>query len=183
LVNKLLNNQEILTVDRLVLQGKQVEATIGNWLNYFLTEKGSGMFDAVALSDFMATAPAMKGLDEEGKWLVRNLLLTYRNLKFFPDSMPSDESSEWFFLPVEVAERPVARASAPVAGVTSSGTETQATAIQPAFKPDLPTVDFNVSPAKQAQLMELKKILNNYPAGSLERLALEEEINRLEEGS
>jgi len=168
LTNLLLNNREMLSSQRLVLEGKQVDPTVANWLAYWLRQQGSQMFDAVALSDFVATSPNAEPLDDEERQLLVNLLLTYRNLKFFPESMPGDDPKYWQIFPLLSEEEPLAAAPPDGAPPTVARplTEPQVSQIKPLAVPD-------------NQLAQLQALATQYPAGSLERLAVEEEIAKL----
>ncbi len=165
LANAMLSNNEKLTGQKITVNGKPAEPTIANWLAYFFQQKGSDMFDALALSDFITNAPEAKNLSAEEKRRLSNLLMVYRNLKFFPDSMVSNNPSDWFIFPLTAEE----------ASLTKPATQGAAPASQPA-----PSVAPSVwRPDAEAQIAELTAMAARYPEGSLERLALEEEIAKL----
>lgn len=179
----LLNNQEVLTTQRIVVDGKQVPATVANWLACFVKEKGGALFDAVVLSDFITNSPNAKFLDYDEKKLLSNLLITYRNLKFFPDSLESPDPKYWAIFPVAVPEEPLTK----TAGVTAAPADIDLT--RPLSAASAPKVFPKIVPvnpeeeAKRAlvaeQIAEAESLLTRYPAGSLERLALEEELDKL----
>jgi hypothetical protein len=52
------------------------------------------------LSDFLGTSENAKILDDKEKELVRKVLMCYRNVKFFPESMPSDNGEGWEMIPL-----------------------------------------------------------------------------------
>lgn len=147
----LYQNQERFTDKRFVLDEKEAEPTIANWLAYFIKLKTASMPDNMVLSDFVSKSENAKRLDEKEKRLLFKLLLVYRNIKFFPESMPSDDGEGWEIIPVEREEE---------AGVA------QQIAMQP--KPS----------SHEALIDELKGDINNYPEGSLEREILEEESEK-----
>ncbi len=181
LANLLLNNQETLTSQRLVLDGRQVDPTVANWLSYFITQKGSGMFDAVALSDFVTNSPNAKFLDFDEKKLLSNLLQVYCNLKFFPENLPSSDPRHWMIFPVAIPEEPLGR--------NVGAQETNSTRFAPVIPVTKPkifpkTTAVNHQEEAQAklkaqQITETQTLLARYPEGSLERLALEEELDKL----
>jgi hypothetical protein len=85
LLNVFLENQEIITGKKFVMAGKDTIGSVGNWLKDFISQHGSGAFDIVALSDFINNSENGRILDDEEKDIVSKILITYRNLKFFPD--------------------------------------------------------------------------------------------------
>ena len=174
LANAMLNNTERLTQTNIVFEGKQVEPTVANWLAYFFSQKGSDMFDSLTLSDFMTNSANAKLLDAEEKRLLTNLLFTYRNLKFFPASMNSNDPKDWFIFPSGVKEKPLTN--------TSFEPEPQ-TFFAPVQSPAQTGAPINyqppINPQAEAQIKELMAMAERYPEGSLERLAVEQEIKKL----
>jgi len=78
-----------------------VRGTVSNWLKNFIGTNGSAIFDSVALSKYLTGSKSGAKLSQEEKEKVRKVLLIYRNLKFFPDSMPDDNGEGWQILPFE----------------------------------------------------------------------------------
>jgi hypothetical protein len=185
LANLLLNNQEVLTNQRIVVDGRQVDATVANWLAYFISQKGSALFDAVTLSDFITNSPNAKFLDLDEKKLLSNLLIVYRNLKFFPDSLPSPDPKYWMIFPVTIPEEPIAKTVGVEANQAIIGL-TGALPVAPMAQPKIFPKTVQSSPEEEeqkalrdSQIAEAESLLERYPAGSLERLALEEELTKL----
>jgi len=144
LENAIFENKEKITTKEFILEGKAHSGSVSNWLKDFIKANGSENFDSVSLSHFIANSTNAKKLNQEEKDLVRKLLLTYRNLKFFPESMADMPVEQWEIIPVE---------------------------------------KMNVTPEKRVKregdrLDELKEIASQYPEGSLERKAIEEEIKK-----
>ncbi|MDP3900392.1 MAG: hypothetical protein Q8Q23_04915 [bacterium] len=102
-INLILVNDEKLTHSEFILNNKPTKPTIANWLKDFVYKNGAEMFDNVALSTYITDSPNTRNLEEEERMLVRKLLLLYRNLAFFPESMPADEAS-WEIIPIEREE-------------------------------------------------------------------------------
>jgi len=178
----LFNNQEVLTAQRIVLDGKQVDATIANWLAYFISQKGSALFDAVALSDFLTNSPNAKFLDFDEKKLLSNLLQVYRNLKFFPDSLPSNDPKYWMIFPVAIPEEPISRVASAEEATDLTRPIPPMSLAKPKVFPKVvtttPEEEANQA-LKDSQIKETETLLARYPEGSLERLALEEELTQL----
>jgi hypothetical protein len=83
---------------------KAAEETIGNWLKDFIEQKGSGIFNNIVLGDFLLKSVNAKKLNKNEKELVKKLLIFYRNLKFFPESMPNDAIENWQIIPFSEEE-------------------------------------------------------------------------------
>ena len=151
LENALYSNQEKLTGKEFILDGKLAQATVGNWLKDFIKQNGSGMFDELALSKYLISSANTKKLSEEEKKLLRKFLTLYRNLKFFPESMPTDGGEGWEIIPVERAE--------------------VLTKVKKGKKSPLPPLSRGGTQGGDAdtRLEELRAMASQYPEGSLER--------------
>ena len=125
-----------------------------DWLKDFIKQHGGEMFDNIKLSQYLSNSSNVKNLDEVEKQLVRKLLMLYRNLKFFPDSMPNDTGEGWEIIPISQEEGTLP--------TTRAGKES---------KKD----GFKITP-----LQELEILAKQYPKGSLEHRAIMEEIKKLE---
>jgi len=182
LASIMLNNNEMLTSEKIVLDGKQAEPTIANWLAYFLSQKGSTMFDSLALSDFITNSANAKSLDIGEKKLLTDMLAVYGNLKFFPISMGSNNPDDWHIFPLPPVEEEDENITPQSQNQESSYYDQpiQAPAEtrfeSPTEIPEQPKV---LSQETEAQIKELQEMAERYEANSLERLALEEEIVKL----
>ncbi len=175
----LYQNHEIMTNKRFVLDEKEREASIMNWLSYFIKFHGTDMPDGVILSDFITKSENAKRLDEDEKKLVYKLIATYRNIKFFPDSMPSDNGEGWEIIPFEralassvsIMSRP---ARPPRLSDRLGGAESQR------YEPG--SFEWQVVEEESKRELERRKLqalAKKYPEGSLERQAVEEELRKL----
>jgi len=126
--------------------------TVANWIKYFIATKGSDAFDNISLSSFLVQSPNAKVLNEKEKTRLRKLLTLYRNLKFFPDSMPNKTGDGWEIIPTQIADD-VQRETKVVKEKEVSESE--------------------------KKVQDLRLVLAKYPEGSLARRAVEEEIKRL----
>ncbi len=104
LINLIFNNQEELGSKQFVLNGRQAKPTIANWLKDFIQQVGVEMFDNLVLSNFITNSPNASILDSNERELLRKLLLTYRNLKFFPESMGDLPAEQWQIIPYQREE-------------------------------------------------------------------------------
>ncbi len=184
----LYENDERLTSDDIMLNGQPVRPTVGNWLKDFIGRYGSQASDSVSQSAFLINSENGRRLDDYERDRLAEVLKTYINIKFFPDSMPSDDGEGWAIIPGGTVE----------ASVNESATEEAETAAQsraaspapaapaakptPAPKPRAPQPVAQPAPAAipadDSEVMKLKNMLLQYPAGSLERKAIEEELQK-----
>ncbi len=171
LVDVLLTSQVKIGSDTIVMDGRQVEPTAANWLRYFNSQKGSQMFDVVVLSDFLVNTTNTKFLSAQDKDLLSRLLQLYRNIKFFPDSLVGDEPEKWEILTF------VGDPNYIYHDLNSSTIESQSKPSAPITSK--PTEDLVKPPVDYLKLEALRRLSEQYPANSLERLAVDEEIKRL----
>lgn len=174
LIAVLLNNDLKIGTETIVIEGRQIAPTAGAWINYFISQKGSVMFDAVLLSDFLVNAANAKFLSAIDKSKLSRLLWLYRNIKFFPDSLVGDDPEKWELLPN------VGDVNYKVVDVESNiekykDRNIESSAVNEVVKA-APERNFS---ADQSKVMGMKALAAKYPAGSLERLAIDEEIKRL----
>lgn len=161
LIGVLLNHGLEIGTETIVLDGRQLAPTVGAWINYFISQKGSIMFDAVTLSDFLVNAASAKFLLPTDKNILSRLLWLYRNLKFFPDSLVGDNPDTWEMLTyVDAPDYQIYDADSAGSATTS-------------------TTDSQPTQSNDAKINALQVLLKQYPDNSLERLAIEQEIKRL----
>lgn len=152
LVQSLLNNKEKLTNSQFLLNNNIQDGTVANWLKYFFEVKGTEMFDNIALSDFLIKSRNVKTATDYEKKLISKLLILYRNVKFFPNSMPNATGDGWEIIPTQATED-----------------------VQREIRVER---EKDVS-EKEKKVLELRTVLAKYPEGSLARRAVEEEIKRV----
>ena len=102
--NAMLNNQEKITTEQVTINNEKLPGTISNWLRCFINERGAVNFDSLSISEFLSSSRNTANLTAEEKKILSVLLNTYRNIKFFPDSMPSDDGSDWAIIPLPIME-------------------------------------------------------------------------------
>lgn len=170
LVKAMLENKEKISSAPFLLTKKQAEGTIANWLKYFIEEKGSGLFNNIVLTDFLVKSANARTLKEEEKNKVKKLLLIYRNLKFFPESMPNQTGEDWEIIPSQEEDS------------SEKARTVKAPALDaiPLKSSKMIAKERAVEDEKKKKIDELNKMLANYPSGSLARKALAEEIKKLE---
>jgi len=78
----LLANDQVLTKENLVLDGKSVKGTVKNWLtDYHRTAGGAGEISALQLSQYLINSPNTKNLSAESRSSLDYLLRFYEKLK------------------------------------------------------------------------------------------------------
>lgn len=103
-VDALLRNQEQLTIKEFFLGNKAEKPTIGNWLKDFISQYGSGDFDSLILSEYVATSTNSRKLDAREKNLLEKLIIVYHNLKFFAPSEEIISPEQLFIIPISATD-------------------------------------------------------------------------------
>ncbi|HTX86649.1 MAG TPA: hypothetical protein VMC41_01110, partial [Candidatus Nanoarchaeia archaeon] len=111
-------------------------------------------------------------LSESEKKIIIDLLTVYRNLKFFPDVFGDAPIDQWNILPVKPSE---VKKEIPLK--TRAALETARTSIPGRAEK---AAAEEKSAADEQKMRELREALDKYPASSLQRKAVEEEIKKLE---
>ena len=117
LLKSLTANAERLTAANIISRGRSIEPTIANWLKDFIALNGTGFFDLVKLSNYVTNSPNAAKLSDGEKQLLSHLLITYRNLKFFPDTLADLPPEKWEIIPIRETgvEKKAAKPAAPEA--------------------------------------------------------------------
>jgi hypothetical protein len=183
IIKSLALNAETLTSHALADGSRAVAPSVGNWLTDFIRFNGSGLFDNVALSRYMINSPNAKILNQAEKSLLTKLLVLYRNLKFFPESMAGLPVEEWEIFPLE-REKGVRLKARAVSGPPRTAGEKEIEELKQAEENYQPggierlALEEEIGEKKQAA--NLRALAARYKEGSLERKAIEEEIRKLE---
>jgi len=154
--------------------------SITNWFQDFISQKGSAMFNDIALTDYIAHSFNCQKLNDENRRLVRKLLILYRNLKFFPASMPNDTGEDWEIIPIDDKVREFNRGAL---GAPKTAEEKNIDVLQAesqgygADSLEKKVIEEKISNEKKIE--GLRIMANRYPEGSLEWRALMDEANKL----
>jgi hypothetical protein len=97
----LYENEEEVTSKSLSINGENVRGTVSNWLKDYISQYGSQTYDSMSQSAFLINSNNAKNLTPGERELLAKVLKTYINIKFFPDSMPSDDGEGWEIIPVD----------------------------------------------------------------------------------
>lgn len=172
----LLQNQEKITEQSLVINNEKYPGTVTNWLRCFVIEKGADNFNSLSISEFLGLSKNAANLPEIDKKILRSLLNTYRNIKFFPESMPSDDGTDWTIIPLP--EEVISLDES--IDITSDAKTEQI--IDPEMQPLKIEADSKIIPANPEninKINQLQLMLKRYGPDSLEAQAILEEIAKL----
>lgn len=181
LERSLLNNNEELVQEAILLKDKQIISTISHLLKDFIRQNGSDLFDTVEALSYITVLDNIRKLSDQEKRLALKVLNVYRNIKFFPDSMPDDNGETWEIIPIDrIGNTEKART---VSGPPKTIEEKQIDQLVK-IKTDERTnplarraLDEEIEAKKKIE--NLKIMANRYKEGSLERRAIEDEIRKL----
>jgi hypothetical protein len=101
LQNALFSNQENLTDKYVILDNRNQPPTVANWLKDFITMQGTNNFNELMLSQYLIRSQNARNLGPKEKEVLRKLLILYKNVKFFPDSMKDIPPDKWEIIPVD----------------------------------------------------------------------------------
>jgi len=169
MVKTLLSNQEYVGKNSLIMDGRPEAPTVENWLKDFMKEKGSGIFDNLALINYLTAADNPKKLNEKEKQTLSSVINLYRNLKFFPESQFDMPEGDWQIFGHE--------AETPKFTMQTGGARPVRFEQIPAEEPE-PEPEPQKS-AAEMMLETLEEMKNQHKPGSIERKAIEEEIKKL----
>lgn len=172
LIKLLLENQERLSTAMIVTNGESRDGTVSNWIKDFIADNGSDFFTPIALAKYLTSSKNVSALKSEEKQLLRQILKIYRNLAFFPDSMGNAPYKDWEIFPV----------NRDLLSFYSQKKLPKEIVQQPDIVKDVvPDINEIKEKASSDSLLikELKLIAKDYPKQSLERKAIEDEIDKI----
>lgn len=177
----LLQNQEKITEQPIVINGEKLPGTVANWLRCFAIEKGAENFNSLSISEFLGLSKNAANLSELDKKTLRSLLNTYRNIKFFPDSMPSDDGTDWAIIPLP--EKNISLDETIDLNNESVVSNIADQPIDPEMQPLASPIKNTTTPKDESvanKINQLQLMLKRYNPDSLEAQAIAEEIIKLE---
>lgn len=195
-------NSEKISAKNIIIDNREQEPTIANWIKHFIKENGSEIFSNIILAKYL-TSPTVKTLlNDEEKKILRKVLKLYRNLVFFPESMTNVPMENWEIIPIDRdndslnnnldREQKIKKFNDQM-NEKELKTETEPkieikTEIKPIEKiidrsPETSkspkTETLNLLNLKDKELQELQELLIKYPEKSLERKAINIEIKKI----
>lgn len=173
--SRLFANQTMLSSQEIVLDGKLESPTVGHWLEYFVRQKGANYFEMVAASDFVVNSDNAKRLSDDERTLLLKLLNIYRRVKFFPADLDEQNPQNWEMFSLPTDEKPLSepRWQADTSAAIIAEAEPKVLISQ-----EEKQADHNQDKINIANALKLQKMMDQYPEGSLERLAIEEELKK-----
>lgn len=162
-------NQEKLTGKNLIINNQEKTPSVSNWLLDYNSNLGSGVVENIKRVQYFTNNKNIKNLNEEEKAKVKILFDLYEKLKLSSLTLEGLEED----IPVDDPGRE---------GIIRSGIfepfEEEKIVYQPVI--NKATIKVNKSESeREINLQELKNLAAQYPAGSFERKAVEEEIRKL----
>ncbi len=170
------DNNEKITSKNIIINNKEKSPTVSNWLNDYNSTLGTGRINKLARTQYLVNGQNIKGLNRMEKNKVKVLFDLYEKLKLssltfegVEEDIPVDEDNlqgtikGGFFEPFEQTNEQktiwyVARGDRGGRMIRDS-----------------------VEGGEKISLDRLENIANQYPDGSLERRAIEEEIDKQKE--
>jgi|GEM_PF-1185470 len=188
-------NEEKLTSQKLVIDNLKADPTVGNWLADYNRALGTGQVEGLARTEYLVNSKNIKNLNEEEKKRVRFLFDLYERLKLssqtfegLENEIPLDEEGAKGVIKEGVFE-----------SYTTTDRQKQIMQMAEDFlrerrkiygKKPSPLIKSEVkkSLTRQASeaeknLAELRELAATFPPGSLERKAVEEEMERVTRNS
>lgn len=180
LVKSFVNNEEILTTNRLNFEGQEITPTIAHWLKVFINRVGADTCNELIIAQYLSDSPDIKKLSIEEKNFVRKLIRVYYNLAFFPDSLKDITLENWEIIPTnkiknDEIKKELKVPSPAVSKKIASPAVTQAKIISS----ELAVKNTEMNSADENLLQELELAIQNYSEQTLEYKVLNQEIKRL----
>lgn len=107
IIKALFANQEEISANKIILEDKEIKASVANFLKDFIRNHGSVMPDNLVLANYLNTSSNAKKLSASEKELLNRILKTYRNLVFFPESLDNVPMELWEIVPEKSSQQEV----------------------------------------------------------------------------
>ncbi|PIR13096.1 hypothetical protein COV49_03280 [Candidatus Falkowbacteria bacterium CG11_big_fil_rev_8_21_14_0_20_39_10] len=175
LINSLTNNQQVITKKQINLDNQNRSPRVANWIKDYNQALGAGSVDALARTQYLTNSKNIKDLSQEEKDRVKVLFDLYEKLKLSSLTIEGLEED----IPVDEEDM----RGTVKGGVLEPFKET-------AEQKKIREIIFGTKGSEESDsyignsysLDELQKLASQYPAGSLERKAIEEEISKIQAG-
>lgn len=186
-IRTFLTNQEQISSHRILLDGKEQDPTIANWIKHFVKENGSGIPGNIALAKYLTSSSDVLSLKEDEKKILKKVLKLYKNLVFFPDSMANISVDDWEILPIDRDSSFINKNIIDKKDNNSQNNKNitpkdksiiKKEEIKVEKKEDLKTEKIEKD-IEDPEITKLREMLAKYPENSLERKAIESEIKKI----
>lgn len=179
LENALYHNGELFTHAEFVLDDKPQSPSIGNWIQDFIKEVGTGYVNNLQITKYITDSDNARRLSAEEKKLVQKLIQLYRNLKFFPDSLKDVPPEKWEIIPSS-KESNEPRQSIGIPKTKEEKDIDELKAEEEKYgESSLEKMALEEEVSRKKHLEDLKIEIKKYKEGSLEWMAINDEIRRL----
>jgi len=155
---------------------------VTEFLDAFTKEQGSGMVNDIDIINFVLKSEFVKGISEKDKNNLLDILKIYRNIKFFPMSMPSDDGRSWEIIPLSYSTGDAVKTRTTLSPPKTEGEENIEELEEESAKynkDSLQKMVLDEEIKREHKLEELRFAMKKFAPGSLERKALEEEEGKL----
>jgi hypothetical protein len=154
--------------EKIIINNQYHEATIANWLKDYYVKVGIKKVDAIVLNEYLVKNKNINLLTPEEKHQLKKILMIFENMKVLSSENPMYEENFVAILPDNE-----------IALIDHMGINKLDPKINKLFE-EIKEIEKTETPSDQ--LTQLKAMANQYAPGSLERMAVEEEIGKLESG-
>lgn len=185
-IDSLYKNQELISKEKISIDGKQKNATVANFLKDFIKTHGSDMPDNLTLANYLNTSSNVKKLKETEKNILNRVLKTYRNLVFFPESMEGVPINFWEIIPVRSNNEEVLDVLEEEKENKKINKDLKEKILENKKLREKKPVKIiekenliDLKEIREKSLSELKQLMGEYPSGSLEYKAIKQELSRL----
>jgi hypothetical protein len=180
-IKTFLSNQEKIGSKKMMLNDREEESTISNWIKHFIKVNGTEMFSSIVLAKYLTSTFVTTLLNEDEKKILKKVLKLYRNLNFFPESMANIPRDDWEIFPIErdfvFNNKSINRIeNKPKEEIIKPKIEEKVEIITKEVEE---TKELNLPDLNNKELKELQDLLIKYPEKSLERKAIENEIKKI----
>lgn len=155
------SNQEEISPGTISLDGKEVPATVSNFISDLLKSVQTSDINEMSLVQYFSSSPNFRKLSPSGKNVVRKVFGLYINLWLLFENLDSKTVEEIEIFPIREEQDDSYPSGSPA---------------EPKGKNN-----YQETGGDRGEIEALRQMLSHYVAGSLEYKAIEEEISRLKE--
>ena len=98
------NSQSLIGKENIKLDDREVAPSVSNWIRSFIKEEGADLFDDLTLAKYLDRSSNAKKLNSDEKKLLSSLLIFFKNINYFPESMRNTLPENWQIFPFEVEQ-------------------------------------------------------------------------------
>ncbi len=193
LLKTMAENNEVLTSQNIVIDGKIEPGTVGNWIKDFIKETGISNVNNLSISKYLVYSANPKKITDLEKEKIKKIITVYRNIKnFFDDLLEVQDGKEIKIIPFYQKEEEKKAITVDSLNQKITDKERQeyreekVEKLEKDFSREIEkkAIEEEVLNKKDFSHLEeekksLQKMLDQYKENSLERKAVEEELEKL----